>query len=153
MLNYYFLIQKVLMVKKVVKKRASVVRELNSWTMSEAEFRSFIISALRGASRYWKPKAQAIKRARVGKGRYKCEACWKEGGLTLPPLPGNKRKRKNIQADHFSPVVPISWFEWFDSWVKRCFIEADWYQAICWECHTIKTKEENKERKLYKTKN
>ncbi len=63
------------MVKRKPKKRASVVREYNAGTMTESEVRSLIISALRGASRWWKPKAIAIKRACVRRGVYKCELC------------------------------------------------------------------------------
>jgi len=133
------------------KKRASVLRPYNAGTMSEAELRSYIISWLRDRSRYWKPKTRAIARARVGIGKYKCEECGTIWPAKLPPLPWNKRPRKNIQADHLEPVVPITGFEWYDSWVERCFVEEAWYQAICWECHTKKTKEENKERRNFKT--
>jgi len=43
--------------------------------MTESEVHSLVVSALRGASRWWKPKAVCIARARVGKGLYKCEEC------------------------------------------------------------------------------
>ena len=35
--------------------------------LTEAEFKSRIISALRQASRWWKPKNEAIARARVSR--------------------------------------------------------------------------------------
>ena len=147
------------MVRKVKpKKRASVTRERNAGTMSEAEFRSFIISWLRKLSIYWKPKNIAIARARIRRGVYKCELCWKEWPATLPPLPWRKRKRKNIQADHIKPAVPITWWIDYNNFIERLFVEADWYQAICWECHSGqngKTKTENKERaeaRAYKLK-
>ena len=47
----------------------------NNGTLTEAGFRSLIISALRKASQRWKPKNVAIARARVGRGQYKCELC------------------------------------------------------------------------------
>lgn len=134
----------------MTKKRTSIERPYNAWTMSEAEFKSFIISWLREKSRYWKPKTRAIARARIGRNLYKCESCWAEGPWKLPPLPWKKRERKNIQADHLEPVVPLTGFEWFDSWIKRCFVEEDWYQAICYNCHSKKTKAENTERRKNK---
>ncbi len=47
----------------------------NNGTMTEAAFKSFIISTLRRASIYWKPKNECIKRARVSRGVYQCELC------------------------------------------------------------------------------
>tara|TARA_R110002020_G_scaffold352751_3_gene565758 strand:+ start:340 stop:513 length:174 start_codon:yes stop_codon:yes gene_type:complete len=43
--------------------------------LTDAEFKSRIISALRQSSRWWKPKQEAIARAKVGRGKYKCESC------------------------------------------------------------------------------
>ncbi len=129
-------------------KRVTVSRPYNAWTMSDAEFRSFIVSALRNASRFWKPKNLALARARISKGVYKCELCWAIGPPTLPAPPWKKRKIKNILADHISPIVPVTWFTTYDEWIKRCFVEAEHFQAICHNCHSAKTKEENKARRL-----
>lgn len=118
--------------------------------LTEAEFKSRIISALRQASRWWRPKQEAISRARISRGKYKCENCWTVWPLNLPPLPWKKRKRKNIQADHIFPVVWVEWFTTYDDWIKRCFVWAEGFQAICWECHSAITKEENKKRREFK---
>lgn len=119
-------------------------RTLCAGTMTEAQFKSKIISALRNASRWWKPKQLAIQRAKISRGLYKCELCWK-----IVPL--SKAKKTQIVADHIIPIVdPAVWFTSYDDWIKRCFIEADGYQAICLECHTEKTNKEKvvaKERK------
>ena len=126
--------------------KAEKTRCNKQWT--ESRFRSFIISALRSASTRWAPKQQCIKNARVRRGVYVCELCKQEGPATLPPLPGNKRRRKNIAADHLHPVVDI--YDGFVNWdvfISRLFVEADGYQALCWECHNKKTKEENRIRK------
>ena len=50
-------------------------KTLNNNTMTPAQFKSWIISALRDRSRYWKPKQEAIGRARIKRGIYKCELC------------------------------------------------------------------------------
>ena len=120
--------------------------------LTEAEFRSRIVSVLRQSSRWWKPKQEAITRARVGRGKYECELCWAIWPPTLPPLPWNKRKRKNILADHIEPVVPVTGWVSYDNWIKRCFVWAEAFQAICWECHKRKTEEERKERNKNKQK-
>lgn len=119
-------------------------RTLCAGTMTEAQFKSKIISALRNASRWWKPKQDAIKRAKVSRGLYKCELCWK-----IVPL--SKAKKTQIVADHIEPIIdPAIWFVSYDEWIRRCFIEEEGYQAICLECHTKKTNNEKaiaKERK------
>jgi len=128
-------------------------KTLNNNTMTPAQFKSWIISALRDRSRYWKPKQEAIGRARIKRGIYKCELCWTEWPWTLPPLKGKKRKRKNIQADHVIPVVWVEWFTTYNDWIDRCFVPAEGFQAICWECHTEITNRENKERREFKKLN
>ncbi len=125
-------------------------KTINNNTMTPAQFRSWVISALRDRSRYWKPKQEAIARARIKRGVYKCESCGKEWPTSLPPEPWKKRKRKNIQADHIEPVVPLTWFVSYDSWIERCFVSAEDFQAICWKCHKEKTAEEGKKRRSLK---
>lgn len=125
-------------------------KTINNNTMTPAQFKSWIISALRWRSRFWKPKQEAISRARVRRGVYKCEECGTEWPLTLPPLPWRKRKRKNIQADHCEPIVPITGFTTYDDWIERCFVGAEQFQALCWDCHTTKTKKENELRRKTK---
>jgi len=118
------------------------------WT--EARFRGFIMSALRSASTRWAPKQLCIKNARIKRGVYVCEHCEEETPASLPPLPGNKRRRKGIAADHINPIVPTSGFTSWDDVVCRMFVELDGYQALCWDCHTLKTNRENSERRLLK---
>jgi 5-methylcytosine-specific restriction endonuclease McrA len=118
--------------------------------LTDAEFKSRIISALRQASRWWVHKSEAIARARVWRWKYKCESCWEIWPLSLPPEEGKKRKRKNIQADHKEPIVPVTGFTTYDDWIKRCFVWAEGFDALCWECHSIKTKKENTERRAIK---
>lgn len=129
------------------KTRARVVRTINDNTMTESEFKSFIISALRQASRRWRPKAKAISRARIGRWLYKCESCGVVWPASLPAPKGKKRKIKNILADHIVPVIWPEGFISYDKWIERCFVDEDKFQAICHECHSKKTKEENAERR------
>lgn len=111
-------------------------------SVDDPRFRSFLMSALRQQSRYWFPKTECLKRARVNRGKYQCALC--------PAIVGPKE----IKADHVNPVIPI---EGFDSWSKviaRIFCGIDGYQALCKSCHDAKTLEENQSRRCCKkTKN
>lgn len=101
------------------------------------------MSSLRRAQ--WPPKYQAIKKAYVKDGKnpktgrkcklHKCEHC------------GNLFPQKDMQADHVNPVIPLTGFDSWDKVIERLFCEVDGYQAVCRECHKIKTKEENRIRK------
>ena len=115
----------------------------NGGTWTEARKKSFITSALRAAFTRWGPKQSCIKNARIRRGVYICEECKQEGPATLPALEGNKKRRKNICADHIHPIVdPSVGFVDFNTWIDRGFIEAEGFQALCWQCHTDKTNEE-----------
>lgn len=130
--------------------------------LTEAEMRSRVMSWIRQMSRWWKPKQEAISRARVWRGQYKCEECGKVWPASIPPLLGKKRKRKNIQADHIESVVPINWwkngsslflsYNWNEI-MERMFVWPKDFQAICWECHSKKTKGENSKRRENKKTN
>jgi len=115
----------------------------NNGTWTEARKKSFIISALRQALTRWGPKSLCIKNARVSRGVYRCENCKELGPATLPPKEGNKRRRKNIVADHIHPIVdPSVGFTNWNEWIARAFVELPKLQALCWKCHTEKTAEE-----------
>lgn len=117
-----------------------VKKTRNWWEWTEARYKSFIISALRGASRRWWPKNKCIQNARVGRGLYKCSHCWKIVPLTKKV---GKKKKTQIVADHISPIVnPYKWFIDYNTWIERCFVELDGFQALCLECHQLKTNEE-----------
>lgn len=111
------------------------------WT--DAKFRSFIISGLRSKHSRWSPKNEAKRAANVARGRYKCACCGEVGPATLPPLPGNKRRRNNAAVDHIQPVVDpdVGFVDW-DTYIERMFVEVEGYQVLCWECHEKKTAEE-----------
>lgn len=125
-----------------------VERTRNANTLTEAQFKAMLISALRDKSRWWKPKQQCIRDARVSKGLYRCASCssivpstlkgvWKTGKKA-----GRTRKIPNILADHIEPVVdPYVGFVSWDVYIERMFIEVG-FQAICHKCHQEKGKVE-----------
>ena len=125
--------------------------------MTEAGFRSYIMSGIRSKSRWWKPKNIAIAKTFVGKGKnpetgklcklHKCPQC---KGL----FPQGK-----MDADHIKPVIPLEGFkassETFLSYdwnkvLQRLFCEAEGYRVICKDCHKDKTKKENQQRRKNK---
>lgn len=116
-------------------------RNGGEWT--EARYNGFIKSALRAASQKWPPRNQCIKDARVRRGWYKCDGCGNEVPATLPPKPGNKKRIKNIVADHIHPVIdPATGFVGWEEVIKRMYVERDGFQALCHACHSVKTQEE-----------
>jgi len=127
-------------------KKAEKTR--NAGTMTEAAFKSLIISALREKSRWWKPKVKCIQKAKVMKGVYLCASCGKlvpstiQGVYKTGKKAGKPRKIKNILADHIDPVVDpnVGFVDW-NTYIERMFVEEGW-QAICHKCHTEKTAEE-----------
>lgn len=122
------------------------MRNGGEWT--DARFHSFIVSGLRALHMKWSPKTKCISEARVRRGVYKCEHCKKEGAATLPPKEGNKKRIKNILADHIDPVVsPVDGFVDWNTFIDRLFVEQDGYQALCSSCHDKKTAEEREIRK------
>lgn len=122
-------------------------RNNGEWT--GARYNGFIKSLLRAGSQKWGPRNQCIKEARVRRGWYKCDGCGKEVPATLPPKPGNKKRIKNIVADHVNPVVPVTGFTTWDDIIERMFCERDGFQALCHHCHSIKTQEEKEQRKAH----
>jgi hypothetical protein len=124
------------------------LKTVNNGRWTDARFKSFIISALRGAHGKWGVKHDAKKKAWVSRGVYKCASCAKLGPATLPPLEGNKRKRNNAAVDHINPVVdPVVGFVDWNTYINRMFLEIEGYQVLCYKCHADKTAAERLRRK------
>lgn len=104
----------------------------------DTRFRSFLMSILRRASRFWNPSNACIEKTKITRGVHICPSCKKAC------------RRKDMKKDHIDPVIPTSGFTSWDDVINRMFIEEDGWQAICTECHDIKTKKENEERKALK---
>ena len=112
-----------------------VKRNSGKWT--EARWRSFVRSALRGAFRRWPPKFDVLRKAAVEKrvnpasGRiamhYRCAMC--EELFVL----------RNVQVDHIKQIGALT--TW-DTFINKLFCEARNLQVLCKPCHKVKTKKE-----------
>lgn len=108
------------------------------WT--EAKYRSFITSTLRGGSRRWAPISDVKKKARVSRGLYLCAGCGEHAPNTLKE--GRKRVQ-NIFVDHIEPIVdPEKGFENWDEFIERMFCEEENLQLLCKACHDEKSTKE-----------
>jgi len=97
---------------------------------------------LRNGSRRWPPKyttlneAKTEKKINLSSGRvaqhFMCNQCKKD----FP--------QKLVEVDHIQPVVGISGFTTWDSFIQGLFCDRDNLQVLCKTCHSIKTKKEKK---------
>ncbi len=114
-----------------------------SHTKTEAEFVAYILSALRKATKFWKPKCDKLKEGRRPnqsnnkrlKWENNCEQCkqW------FP--------ESEIEVDHIIKCGGISGKDWLDKvapWIVRAFVEVEGYQRLCKACHKLKTNGERK---------
>lgn len=130
------------MTKKLTTKKkprkSIVLKNRNNGTMSEAGFWSFIRSALRQKSRWWKPITQCkndAKRPYKGvskrqKFEYQCNICkgW------FPD--------KNVAIDHIIPAGALNSSNDLPGFVERLFVEIEGLQCLCSDCHNEKTNNE-----------
>lgn len=121
--------------KKVVVRKSRVVKTRNNGTMSESAFWSFIRSALRQKSRWWKPITQCklnAKRTYTGplkrqKFEYQCNEC--KGWFP----------EKKINVDHIKPAGSLNCATDLGPFVERLFCEQENLQVLCESCHNVKT--------------
>ena len=127
-------------------KRVLVPKTRCDGTMSEAMFWSFIRSALRQKSRWWKPISVCKMNARrLYKGvnkrqkyEYQCKKCktW--------------HAEKNINVDHIIPAGSLNTAQDLPQFVERLFCEQDNLQVLCEACHDKKTLKEKQSKKKTK---
>lgn len=130
------------MAKKKVVRKSKVPKVRNAGTMTESAFWSFIRSALRQKSRWWKPITQCKMLARRDykgplkrqKFEYQCNEC--KGWFP----------EKKINVDHIKPAGSLNCAKDLPVFVETLFCEIDNLQVLCESCHDVKTK-------LEKTKN
>ena len=124
--------------KKRKPPKPRVARPRNAGTMTESAFWSFIRSALRQKSRFWKPITQCkMKARRAYKGpskRQKFEYQCKECKEWFPD--------KKINVDHIHPAGSLRCANDLPGFVERLFCEIDNLQCICESCHNVKTQNE-----------
>jgi len=124
--------------RKPRKPKVLVPKPRNAGTMTESAFWSFIRSALRQKSRWWKPILQcklAARRAYKGpnkrqKFEYQCAICEKWF------------QEKKINVDHIIPAGSLNCAADLPGFVERLFCEKDNLQVLCEKCHDEKTKTE-----------
>lgn len=107
--------------------------------MSKPVLKHFLVNKLRRISYQWSPRRQAIVRARVERGQYRCACC---DGLFGP---------KEINVDHIYPVVDEEdgFLDW-NTYIDRLFCAVEGYQVLCKTCHGAKTFLEQEIRKQVK---
>lgn len=118
--------------------KAKKEKPRNAGTLTESAFWSFIRSALRQKSRWWKPVSLCKQKARRNykgpnkrqKYEYQCNHCKKWYA------------EKNINVDHIVPAGTLTCANDLPGFVERLFCEVEGLQVLCSECHNIKTKEE-----------
>lgn len=105
----------------------------------QKELRRFLIPKLRSASYRWRYRSEAIKAARVERGRYKCAQC---GNLEL--------KNGEYILDHVNPVVSLDGWNGKDwtTYINRMFCGTEGFQVLCRPCSEIKTSMEVQLRKI-----
>lgn len=103
----------------------------NSGTMTESAFWSFIRSALRQKSRWWKPIVTTKLNARrpyTGpnkrlKYEYKCAIC------------NNYFPEKEIEIDHITPAGSLKSANDLPLFVENLFCEVGGLRCLCKSCH------------------
>jgi 5-methylcytosine-specific restriction endonuclease McrA len=111
-------------------------------TMTESAFWSFIRSALRQKSRFWKPITEAkLQARRLYKGtnkrqkyEYQCNVC------------KNWFIERKINVDHITPAGSLNSSKDLPGFVDRLFCEVTGLQVLCEKCHDKKTKTDKYEK-------
>jgi len=125
-----------------------VPRTRNSQRWTEAQYRSFIRSALRKAWVRWGPNNDLKKKARVEKGKYRCEGYQRRAHTVPVSLKVDGKRKNNVFTDHIIPVVdPATGFTTWDDFIQGLFCEEDNLQILCKACHDLKTEDERLIRK------
>lgn len=127
----------------MVQRKSRVEKLRCGGTMSESTFWSFIRSALRQKSRWWKPITICKNNARRQykgpnkrqKFEYQCNQC--KGWFP----------EKKINVDHITPAGSLNTAQDLPGFVERLFCEVEHLQCLCETCHNIKTNLEKKKKK------
>ena len=119
-------------------KKPRVVKTRNAGTMTESAFWSFIRSALRQKSRWWKPITQCkLQAKRPYKGHNKRQKFEYQCALCLEWYAD-----KLINVDHIIPAGSLNCANDLPGFIERLFCEIENLQVLCTTCHNKKTKTE-----------
>lgn len=89
---------------------------------------AFAKAALRRASTYWWAMSEAMVRAKVARGLWKCASCHEHF------------KKHEVQKDHIEPVVSVTGgLNDFNAYIDTLFCEPENIQILCKPCHQIKS--------------
>ena len=101
--------------------------------------KTFVTASLRRASIRWPPRSEALKKARVDRGLYRCSSC------------AEVFKKQEVHLDHIVPVVsPETGFIGWDDFIEKLFCDVEGFQILCKYCHETKTMLEDEIRKQFK---
>lgn len=116
----------------------------NLQTETEAEHMSKIRSAIRNASKYWKPAMEALQRAhrpytgtskRI-KHEYLCYGCKKW------------YQRTHVEINHITECGSLKSYDDIPEFLRRLFCEdVDGYNILCSTCHLVVTKQQKESKK------
>lgn len=117
-------------------KKVKAEKTRNNKTMTESAFLSFLRSALRRQSMYWKPIQEIKKLNRRPyegenvrqKWEYQCSIC-KDWYCS-----------KEIEVDHAKPVGSLLSLDDLKDFVNNLFCEIDNLRILCKNCHSQVTK-------------
>lgn len=115
------------------------------WT--DGRMKSFVVSALRSATRRYPPIHETRTEAKTDKKinpktkrlaqHYACAAC------------GEEYPASETQVDHILPVVdPTQGFVDWNTYIPRLFCPKENLQLLCSSCHDLKTMEEKQSKQL-----
>lgn len=106
----------------------------------EPNKKAFAIATLRRASYRWPARNRARNAAKVGRNQYLCALCPKT----------RIYGRSDTQLDHLEPVIPLTGWVGFDSFIERLFAPDEGWQLLCKKHHDEKTEQEREFRKAHK---
>jgi len=95
---------------------------------------------LRKISKYWPPKAEALKKSKASGGFYLCAKC------------NSLKCSTDKQQDHVLPVAGVLDGEDISAPLRRLFCLVEGWQTLCTSCHQKKTNVERGKRKIARAK-
>lgn len=92
-----------------------------------------IVAAIRRIWFHSPLRREAVNRSKVEE-YFRCEKC---RGL-----------QEKVYIDHITPCVPLTGWDGYDVFINNLFCDPSQLQAICEKCHSKKTSDETKTRKV-----